>query len=101
MLYASRREIIIFRVATSNILQNANNFCVLVMTWYYACLASPYWKQNKISNIDAMEEDDVRFECLVSGIPKPTITWTVNGIPVDGNVALFVPGYCLLCKLPD
>lgn len=51
------------------------------------CSASPYWKQSKLVNIDAMEEDDVRFECQVSGIPKPVITWTVNGVPVDGRVS--------------
>ncbi len=69
----------------------------------YLCSAPPYLTQGiGPANVDAVEEDDVRFDCDVSGVPKPTITWTVNGRLVAGIifVKFFFSARLRLTQLP-
>lgn len=47
-------------------------------------LASPYWINAPVSQLYAPGET-VKLDCQADGIPSPTITWTVNGVPVSGE----------------
>ena len=44
----------------------------------------PYLEQ-LLKDIDVSEDEDVVFECLASGVPKPTVQWYSNGQPIDGK----------------
>ena len=45
--------------------------------------ASPMWRDGqRPSSADAMEEDDVVYECNVIGRPKPSVFWTYNARPI-------------------
>lgn len=44
--------------------------------------AAPYWR-NSQGNVEAPENDTVRFECDADGIPKPRLQWFRNGIPLE------------------
>lgn len=33
----------------------------------------------------ASEEDDVTVACQVNGVPKPMITWSINGVPLESK----------------
>ena len=50
-------------------------------------LASPYWINAPVSQLYAPGET-VKLDCQADGIPSPTITWTVNGVPVSGQQLL-------------
>jgi len=52
------------------------------------CTALPYWRRNnppedKLVN----EEEDVVFDCQADGIPRPRISWFINGLPIDCKLA--------------
>jgi hypothetical protein len=46
----------------------------------------PYWRQNKKPADKEVDEDDnVEFECQADGNPRPDITWSINGEPVESK----------------
>lgn len=47
-------------------------------------LAFPYWISAPVSQLYAPGET-VKLDCKADGIPSPTITWTVNGVPISGE----------------
>lgn len=46
--------------------------------------AAPYWIKQPESQIYAPGET-VRLHCQAEGIPTPTITWSLNGVPISGQ----------------
>uniref|UniRef100_A0A674MH00 Neural cell adhesion molecule L1 n=1 Tax=Takifugu rubripes TaxID=31033 RepID=A0A674MH00_TAKRU len=46
--------------------------------------ASPYWTNAPVSQLYAPGET-VKLDCQADGIPSPTITWTVNGVPLSAT----------------
>uniref|UniRef100_A0A7N6AME4 Neural cell adhesion molecule L1 n=1 Tax=Anabas testudineus TaxID=64144 RepID=A0A7N6AME4_ANATE len=46
--------------------------------------AAPYWLKEPVSQLYAPGET-VRLDCQADGIPTPTISWTVNGLPLPGS----------------
>ncbi|XP_054636541.1 neural cell adhesion molecule L1.2 isoform X2 [Dunckerocampus dactyliophorus] len=46
--------------------------------------AAPYWTKEPVSQLYAPGEN-VRLDCQAEGIPSPTITWTINGIPLSST----------------
>uniref|UniRef100_A0A665X5X6 Neural cell adhesion molecule L1 n=1 Tax=Echeneis naucrates TaxID=173247 RepID=A0A665X5X6_ECHNA len=46
--------------------------------------AAPYWTKEPVSQLYAPGET-VRLDCQADGIPTPTISWTINGIPLSGQ----------------
>lgn len=63
-------------------------------------LASPYWISAPASQLYAPGET-VKLDCQADGIPSPTITWTVNGVPLSGKPLLQRPRTCLYLVLID
>jgi len=53
------------------------------------------------ANVDVDEEENARFECHVSGLPKPNVTWSINGVPVDCKNIELLFGLFLLSESPD
>uniref|UniRef100_A0A8C9V2Q6 Neural cell adhesion molecule L1 n=1 Tax=Scleropages formosus TaxID=113540 RepID=A0A8C9V2Q6_SCLFO len=51
--------------------------------------AAPYWIKKPASNLYAPGEN-VRLECHAEGIPTPTITWSLNGNPLSGELLALV-----------
>ena len=50
-----------------------------------ALSARPYWRYNKKPTDQQVAEDgQATFECEADGIPKPSVTWSINGRPYDG-----------------
>lgn len=45
-------------------------------------LAAPYWIKEPVSQLYAPGED-VRLDCQADGIPSPSISWTINGVPIS------------------
>ena len=44
----------------------------------------PYWKEDKQpEDVNTSDEESAHFTCQVLGIPKPTISWFINGKPVE------------------
>uniref|UniRef100_A0A7N6BTT0 Neural cell adhesion molecule L1 n=1 Tax=Anabas testudineus TaxID=64144 RepID=A0A7N6BTT0_ANATE len=46
--------------------------------------AAPYWLKEPVSQLYAPGET-VRLDCQADGIPTPTISWTVNGLPLPAT----------------
>ncbi|KAG7228371.1 hypothetical protein INR49_009235 [Caranx melampygus] len=46
--------------------------------------AAPYWIKEPVSQLYAPGET-VRLDCLADGRPTPTISWTINGIPLSAT----------------
>uniref|UniRef100_A0A665X513 Neural cell adhesion molecule L1-like n=1 Tax=Echeneis naucrates TaxID=173247 RepID=A0A665X513_ECHNA len=46
--------------------------------------AAPYWTKEPVSQLYAPGET-VRLDCQADGIPTPTISWTINGIPLSAT----------------
>ncbi|XP_071380962.1 neural cell adhesion molecule L1.2 [Centroberyx affinis] len=44
--------------------------------------AAPYWTKEPVSQLYAPGET-VRLDCQADGIPSPTISWSINGIPLS------------------
>ena len=38
-----------------------------------------------LPNTNATEGDDVQMKCKARGDPEPTVTWYINGEPIDGK----------------
>ncbi|XP_035863773.1 neural cell adhesion molecule L1.2 isoform X2 [Sander lucioperca] len=53
-------------------------------TYTVAVEAAPYWIKEPPSQLYAPGET-VRLDCLADGIPSPTISWTINGIPLSAT----------------
>ncbi|XP_061842566.2 neural cell adhesion molecule L1.2 isoform X1 [Nerophis lumbriciformis] len=53
-------------------------------TYTVAVEAAPYWTKEPVSQLYAPGED-VRLDCQAEGIPTPTITWMINGIPLSST----------------
>lgn len=46
--------------------------------------AAPYWTKEPVSQLYAPGET-VRLDCQADGIPSPSISWTINGIPLSAT----------------
>uniref|UniRef100_A0A8C9Y5X0 Neural cell adhesion molecule L1 n=1 Tax=Sander lucioperca TaxID=283035 RepID=A0A8C9Y5X0_SANLU len=64
-------------------------------TYTVAVEAAPYWIKEPPSQLYAPGET-VRLDCLADGIPSPTISWTINGIPLSGLRSLTASGSLIL-----
>lgn len=53
---------------------------------YSSLVAAPYWTNSPASQLYAPGET-VKLDCQADGIPSPTITWAMNGIPLSGRCA--------------
>ncbi|XP_029974426.1 neural cell adhesion molecule L1.2 isoform X2 [Salarias fasciatus] len=53
-----------------------------VHTYTVTVEAAPYWTKEPVSQLYAPGET-VRLDCQADGIPTPTISWTINGIPLS------------------
>ncbi|XP_033484618.2 neural cell adhesion molecule L1.2 isoform X3 [Epinephelus lanceolatus] len=51
-------------------------------TYIVAVEAAPYWIKEPPSQLYAPGET-VRLDCQADGIPSPTISWTINGVPLS------------------
>lgn len=61
----------------------------LIDNEFVSCLlchpAAPYWRNNiPPSDMEVDEEEDFETECQADGLPRPTITWSVNGDLIKG-----------------
>ncbi|CAN9516135.1 unnamed protein product [Ophioblennius macclurei] len=54
----------------------------VVHTYTVSVEAAPYWTKEPVSQLYAPGET-VKLDCLADGIPSPTISWTINGIPLS------------------
>ncbi|XP_022597250.1 neural cell adhesion molecule L1-like isoform X2 [Seriola dumerili] len=54
----------------------------LTHTYTVIVEAAPYWTKEPVSQLYAPGET-VRLDCQADGIPTPTISWTINGIPLS------------------
>lgn len=52
---------------------------VCLFFWYPA---APYWISSPRNLVLAPKEHGM-LKCLASGSPKPTITWFMNGVPIE------------------
>uniref|UniRef100_A0A667WJN5 Neuronal cell adhesion molecule n=1 Tax=Myripristis murdjan TaxID=586833 RepID=A0A667WJN5_9TELE len=50
--------------------------------------ASPYWISGPPRNLVLAPRETGVLTCRASGIPKPTITWAMNGIPIESECNL-------------
>lgn len=53
-------------------------------TYILSLVAAPYWTNGPVSQLYAPGET-VKLDCQADGIPSPTISWTMNGIPLSGR----------------
>ena len=53
--------------------------------------APPIWRNGqRPQDVEAMEDDDVVFECNVIGRPNPTVSWTYNAQSLDQGTRLII-----------
>ncbi|XP_010782814.1 neural cell adhesion molecule L1-like [Notothenia coriiceps] len=69
-------------------------------TYIVTVEAAPYWIKEPSSQLYAPGET-VRLDCQADGIPSPTISWTINGVPIsaidkDSRRSLTVSGSLIL-----
>uniref|UniRef100_A0A8C4HYA2 Neural cell adhesion molecule L1 n=1 Tax=Dicentrarchus labrax TaxID=13489 RepID=A0A8C4HYA2_DICLA len=64
-------------------------------TYFVTVEASPYWTIEPVSQLYAPGET-VKLDCQADGIPSPTISWTINGIPLSGKRSLMPSGSLIL-----
>uniref|UniRef100_A0A8C5H529 Neural cell adhesion molecule L1 n=1 Tax=Gouania willdenowi TaxID=441366 RepID=A0A8C5H529_GOUWI len=57
--------------------------------------ATPYWTKEPTSQLYAPGET-VRLECQADGIPSPTISWMINGIPISDPRRTLTSGSLIL-----
>lgn len=55
-----------------------------VHTYTVTVEAAPYWVKEPLSQLYAPGET-VKLDCQADGIPTPSITWTINGIPLSAT----------------
>ncbi|XP_051804945.1 neural cell adhesion molecule L1.2 isoform X3 [Acanthochromis polyacanthus] len=53
-------------------------------TYMLTVEAAPYWTKEPVSQLYAPGET-VRLDCQADGIPSPSISWTINGIPLSAT----------------
>lgn len=58
---------------------------------YVLVPAAPYWVKEPASQLYSPGET-VRLDCLAEGIPKPSITWSINGRSISGTNGQTAPG---------
>lgn len=46
--------------------------------------SAPYWIRSP-HNANAAQDENVQFECLAEGKPKPNLEWLLNGQPIDAQ----------------
>ncbi|MFT7804597.1 neural cell adhesion molecule L1-like [Arapaima gigas] len=61
----------------------SNSQGTVVHTYTVTVEAAPYWTKSPESQLYAPGET-VRLDCQADGIPTPTITWSLNGVPISG-----------------
>lgn len=47
--------------------------------------AAPYWISGPPKNLVLAPGENVALTCRASGTPKPTVTWAMNGIPIENS----------------
>ncbi|XP_069544807.1 neural cell adhesion molecule L1.2 isoform X1 [Brachyistius frenatus] len=72
-------------------------------TYMLTVEAAPYWTKEPVSEFYAPGET-VRLDCQADGIPSPTISWTINGIPLteidkDSRRTLMASGSLILADV--
>jgi len=54
----------------------------------------PHWREHNPPGDKLVNEgDDVVFDCQADGIPRPQITWFINGSPIEctfRRIAVFI-----------
>lgn len=46
--------------------------------------SAPYWKNDQPpEDVNTSEEESAQFSCEASGVPNPTISWYINGVPLN------------------
>jgi len=56
----------------------------LAHNWCFA--APPYWRNGKPpENAIVAEDGGASFCCIADGYPKPRISWSVDGVPLEGK----------------
>ena len=48
-------------------------------------IAAPYWVRRPQSGVFGPGET-ARLDCEVGGKPRPQIQWSINGVPIDGEL---------------
>ena len=51
--------------------------------------AMPFWIEEPES-VNTAEEESAEFTCRASGRPAPTVTWSSNGVPWQGQYLLLI-----------
>ncbi|CAL8259399.1 unnamed protein product [Gadus morhua 'NCC'] len=54
----------------------------VIHTYVVTVEAGPYWIKEPVSQLYAPGET-VRLDCQADGLPSPTISWSINGIPLS------------------
>jgi len=54
--------------------------------WKLVHFAVPPSIVTSLPSINVIQGDDVELQCLVSGIPRPSIEWLKNGVRVNGDL---------------
>lgn len=52
---------------------------------HVAVKAAPYWINGAPRNLILAPGEDGVLTCRANGIPKPTVTWSMNGIPIENS----------------
>jgi len=53
-------------------------------------LAMPFWLHEPPQSLETPVGENVQFDCLVGGTPKPDVQWMINGVPIKGLSMLLV-----------
>uniref|UniRef100_A0A8C2A4G8 Neuronal cell adhesion molecule a n=1 Tax=Cyprinus carpio TaxID=7962 RepID=A0A8C2A4G8_CYPCA len=81
-------EIVLFccigSILNSNFQILNSNFVCLISNFHFISTAAPFWISAPQNLILAPKESGM-LTCRAEGNPKPTVTWSVNGIPIENS----------------
>uniref|UniRef100_A0A8C1YD30 Neuronal cell adhesion molecule a n=1 Tax=Cyprinus carpio TaxID=7962 RepID=A0A8C1YD30_CYPCA len=81
-------EIVLFccieSILNSNFQILNSNFVCLISNFHFIYTAAPFWISAPQNLILAPKESGM-LTCRAEGNPKPTVTWSVNGIPIENS----------------
>lgn len=61
------------------------SFCTITLYLTYLRLtAAPFWLE-KPTNLVLAPEENGRLVCRSDGVPRPTVSWFINGEPIEGE----------------